>query len=53
MRAEVLLASVLWEDIDSVSKAKNILSEFLFNNGTLISPNLREVRVAKMLKDRL
>ncbi|KAL9891800.1 endoplasmic reticulum aminopeptidase 2 isoform X2 [Glossina fuscipes] len=43
MRPEVLLASVLWEDIDSVTKSKNLLNQFLFYNGSAISPNLREV----------
>uniref|UniRef100_A0A1A9VPY2 ERAP1-like C-terminal domain-containing protein n=1 Tax=Glossina austeni TaxID=7395 RepID=A0A1A9VPY2_GLOAU len=42
-RPEVLLASVLWEDIDSVTKSKNLLNQFLFYNGSAISPNLREV----------
>ncbi|XP_073815531.1 endoplasmic reticulum aminopeptidase 2 isoform X1 [Musca autumnalis] len=43
MRPEVLLASVLWEDIDSITKAKNMLNQFLFYNGSAIPPNLREV----------
>uniref|UniRef100_A0A1I8PN52 Aminopeptidase n=1 Tax=Stomoxys calcitrans TaxID=35570 RepID=A0A1I8PN52_STOCA len=43
MRPEVLLASVLWEDIDSISKSKNLLNQFLYYNGTAIPPNLREV----------
>lgn len=43
MRPEVLLASVLWEDIDSITKSKNMLNQFLYYNGTAIPPNLREV----------
>ncbi|XP_062123522.1 LOW QUALITY PROTEIN: endoplasmic reticulum aminopeptidase 2 [Drosophila sulfurigaster albostrigata] len=43
MRPEVLLASVLWEDIDSITKAKNMLNQYLYYNGSAISPNLREV----------
>ncbi|ALC47275.1 CG4467 [Drosophila busckii] len=43
MRPEVLLASVLWEDIDSITKAKNMLNQFLYYNGSAIAPNLREV----------
>lgn len=43
MRPEVLLSSVLWEDIDSITKAKNMLNQFLYYNGTAIPPNLREV----------
>ncbi|XP_037954281.1 endoplasmic reticulum aminopeptidase 2 isoform X2 [Teleopsis dalmanni] len=43
MRPEVLLASVLWEDIDSITKSKNMLNQFLYYNGSAISPNLREV----------
>lgn len=44
MRPEVLLASVLWEDIDSITKSKNMLNQFLYYNGTAIPPNLREVK---------
>ncbi|XP_052837377.1 endoplasmic reticulum aminopeptidase 2 isoform X4 [Drosophila gunungcola] len=43
LRPEVLLASVLWEDIDSITKAKNMLNQYLYYNGSAISPNLREV----------
>lgn len=43
MRPEVLLASVLWEDIDSITKAKNMLNQYLYYNGSAIAPNLREV----------
>lgn len=43
LRPEVLLASVLWEDIDSITKAKNMLNQYLYYNGTAIPPNLREV----------
>ncbi|CAD7077324.1 unnamed protein product [Hermetia illucens] len=41
LRPEVLLASVLWEDMDSISKAKNILHQYL-TNGTALPPNLKE-----------
>lgn len=42
LRSEILLASVLWEDNESINKAKNILQQHL-SNGTAIPPNLREV----------
>lgn len=42
LRPEVLLASVLWEDTDAISQAKNFLHNFLTNKTTLPA-NLREV----------
>lgn len=53
MRPEVLLASVLWEDIDSITKAKNMLNQYLYYNGSAIAPNLREVRPKQSLSKDL
>ncbi|GAB0095617.1 Aminopeptidase [Sergentomyia squamirostris] len=42
LRPEVLLASVLWEDLDAIKQSKQILHLYLVN-GTEIPANLREV----------
>lgn len=42
VRAQILLASVLWEHPDSIKEARVILQSHLFN-ATVIAPNLREV----------
>ena len=42
IRPQILLASVLWEQPESINKAKMILESHLFN-ASVISPNLREV----------
>ncbi|XP_055384625.1 endoplasmic reticulum aminopeptidase 2 isoform X2 [Condylostylus longicornis] len=43
LRPEVLLASVLWEDSDSITTAKEILDRHINNESQIIPPNLREV----------
>jgi hypothetical protein len=42
LRPQILLASVLWEQPESIKEAKNILHTHLFN-ATVVAPNLREV----------
>jgi ERAP1-like C-terminal domain len=42
IRPQILLASVLWENTDSIKEAKTLLYGQLMN-GTKIAPNLREV----------
>jgi hypothetical protein len=42
VRPQILLASVLWEQPESIKEAKVILQSHLFN-ATVIAPNLREV----------
>lgn len=44
IRPQILLASVLWEQPESIKEAKVILQSHLFN-ASAISPNLREVSV--------
>lgn len=43
IRPQILLASVLWEQPESIKESKLILQSHLFN-ATVIPPNLREVR---------
>lgn len=43
IRPQILLASVLWEQPESIKESKTILQSHLLN-ATAISPNLREVR---------
>lgn len=45
IRPQILLASVLWEQPESIKEAKSILNSHLIN-ATKISPNLREVTYA-------
>lgn len=42
IRPQILLASVLWEQPESIKEAKLILQSHLFN-ATAVPPNLREV----------
>jgi hypothetical protein len=42
IRPQILLASVLWEQPESIKEAKSILHSHL-ENATVIAPNLREV----------
>lgn len=42
LRPQILLASVLWEQQESIKEAKSILHSHLIN-ATVIPPNLREV----------
>lgn len=44
IRPQILLASVLWEQPESIKEAKLILKSHLVN-ATAIPPNLREVMV--------
>lgn len=42
LRPEVLLASLLWEDRDVISKTKQIFNQFINDRNEPIPPNLRE-----------
>lgn len=44
LRPQILLASVLWENPDSIKEAKSLLHSHLMN-GIEIPPNLREVKI--------
>jgi hypothetical protein len=51
VRSQILLASVLWEQPESIKEAKVILQSHLFN-ATVIAPNLREVSQERLMTIR-